>query len=542
MRIRPTLTVLLVVLALVPLVASALLLASSIQRNHVSRVDGRLTGAVSEAGVAYGDSLREAQSQASALAERPDVRYALSGRGDPRAILAAAAPNLVVELVSGDRVIAGHAPSGPAWGAQVDVGPARNHDSVMVWQPFGLRFVRLLERRIAPGPHVALALVVEGTVVAWTQATRGPVSPVITGESYDASFAGHDVRAVGLTVPAAGSAPVNLFATYPSAELDSSIRHGQLELLGPLGLVYLLVLGAATRRMRPLLRAPPASPRQSLRHYGSTLAATHDVEALAVAVLEIAVETTDATTGELTLTDPAGGSEREAARIGEPPEADAPQLSVAIERGGKRLGQLTLAGPIGGTFAAEDADTLAELAAQAGVAIENAQLHRTATQDAVTDPLTGLANRRQLFAALAGELERAQRFETDTALILFDLDNFKLVNDALGHLAGDAVLRAVAETMKGIVREIDVAARYGGEEFAVLLPQTDRKGAANLAERLRAGVAGIRVEFEGHVIEQGTASFGVAATGPSSGSTADLVAAADAALYTAKHAGKNTVV
>ncbi len=103
------------------------------------------------------------------------------------------------------------------------------------------------------------------------------------------------------------------------------------------------------------------------------------------------------------------------------------------------------------------------------------------------------------------------------------------------------MLHAVGQTVLGLIREIDVAARYGGEEFAMLLPQTDREGAANLAERLRSAIAERDIQFAGETIDGVTASFGVAA-GPDDGATQlDLIAIADAALYQAKQGGKNDV-
>jgi diguanylate cyclase (GGDEF)-like protein len=143
---------------------------------------------------------------------------------------------------------------------------------------------------------------------------------------------------------------------------------------------------------------------------------------------------------------------------------------------------------------------------------------------------------------LGREYERAQRFGHELGLILMDIDDFKHINDTLGHLAGDAVLHAVGQTVQGLIREIDVAARYGGEEFAVLLPQTGREGAAQLAQRLRSAIAEREVQFAGATVDGVTASFGVAA-GPEDGaSQLDLIASADAALYQAKRGGKNDVV
>ena len=180
---------------------------------------------------------------------------------------------------------------------------------------------------------------------------------------------------------------------------------------------------------------------------------------------------------------------------------------------------------------------------QAGIAIENARLHRRVKEQAVTDELTGIANRRRFFDVLGREFERAQRFDQPLSLIMLDIDDFKRINDRpeLGHLAGDAVLRAVAATIQGMIREIDLAARYGGEEFAVLLPQTDLEGALNLAERLRMAIEERPIEFGGELIGEVTASFGVA-SGPSLDmAQLDLIAAADTALYQSKRGGKNQV-
>jgi diguanylate cyclase (GGDEF)-like protein len=218
-----------------------------------------------------------------------------------------------------------------------------------------------------------------------------------------------------------------------------------------------------------------------------------------------------------------------------------PMVAVPIEREHKLLGVLTVVDHEEGEFLRDDVETLAGLANQAGVAIENARLHLQVEQQAITDPLTGLANRRQFFDTLEREFERAQRFGTPLSLIMLDIDNFKQMNDVRGHLAGDAVLHGTAGTIEGLIREIDLAARYGGEEFGVLLPQTNLEGAKNLAERLREAVALRVVSFGDDQINGVTASFGVASGPRTNADHLDLVARADAALYRAKRAGKNRV-
>jgi diguanylate cyclase (GGDEF)-like protein len=165
---------------------------------------------------------------------------------------------------------------------------------------------------------------------------------------------------------------------------------------------------------------------------------------------------------------------------------------------------------------------------------------RRVASQASTDSLTGLANRRMFDEELALEWRRADRVGDSLALILLDLDDFKNVNDANGHQAGDAVLRQVGEVLGAGVRQVDLAGRYGGEEFAVIVPETDLAGAVLLAERLRVDLAQARIEIPGGVPLRVSASFGVAVKGEL-GSAEELIAAADEALYEAKRAGKNRV-
>jgi two-component system, cell cycle response regulator len=310
--------------------------------------------------------------------------------------------------------------------------------------------------------------------------------------------------------------------------------------------------------------------KETLQRYGETLAATHDLNALVNAVLDTAVQATRARGGRLLLYDAERGEAIEQARIGtargmrsdlpvvvaagdglegdalathEPRVSQVPRavLAVPILREHHLLGLVTAVDPEEGAFSDEDVEALSALAVQAGVAIENARLHRVVERQAVTDSLTGLANRRQFYEVLGREYERAQRFGQPVSLILLDIDDFKLINDSRGHLAGDAVLHSVAATLAEVIREIDLASRYGGEEFAVLLPQTGPEGAANLAERLRSEIAARSIRFGTEEITGVTASFGVAAGPVHDQTQIDLIASADAALYQAKREGKNHV-
>jgi diguanylate cyclase (GGDEF)-like protein len=141
---------------------------------------------------------------------------------------------------------------------------------------------------------------------------------------------------------------------------------------------------------------------------------------------------------------------------------------------------------------------------------------------------------------MAVEVERARRYGHELGLIMLDIDNFKQVNDTYGHLQGDLVLREVARVLRQTSREIDEPARYGGEEMAVALPQTDLEGAYQFAERVRRRIEELALPQPGGGVLRVTASFGAASLAAIRGGDKDtLVAAADAALYEAKRAGKN---
>lgn len=159
---------------------------------------------------------------------------------------------------------------------------------------------------------------------------------------------------------------------------------------------------------------------------------------------------------------------------------------------------------------------------------------------AVTDPLTGLLNRRYFAERLRHELERAKRYRTPLSLLVIDLDWLKAINDGLGHNAGDRAIKAVATTLSKGLRATDVAARYAGDEFAALLPQTSAHEALGLARRVGTQVSTIDYGPDGAPL---SVSIGVADLEGASAATAeDLFMAADEALYAAKAAGRNNVV
>ena len=219
-------------------------------------------------------------------------------------------------------------------------------------------------------------------------------------------------------------------------------------------------------------------------------------------------------------------------------------LSIGLRSlvdGPEYLGAISIARH-GKPFTREEEDLLEYLAGQAVVSVENASLHETVERQAVTDELTGLANVRAFLVTLDRELERSRRFETPLALVLVDLDDFKGVNDTYGHQQGDEVLAQVSAVLREASRELDLAARYGGEELAVILPQTDAEGAEFLAERIRRTIESLPIRrVDGRGSLSVTASFGVADAPYTATDRAGLIAAADAALYAAKRAGKNRV-
>jgi diguanylate cyclase (GGDEF)-like protein len=179
-------------------------------------------------------------------------------------------------------------------------------------------------------------------------------------------------------------------------------------------------------------------------------------------------------------------------------------------------------------------------AKQIGISLERTRLFQEVQSLALTDPLTGLQNRRSLFELGRIEFARSQRMKRPFCCMMLDLDHFKQVNDNYGHPIGDLVLQEFAKRSAKSVREIDLVGRYGGEELIILLPETDRERALMVAERVRASIVANPIETPSGEINL-TVSIGVAAMDQHTMELETLIARADQAVYIAKHKGRNCV-
>ena len=209
-------------------------------------------------------------------------------------------------------------------------------------------------------------------------------------------------------------------------------------------------------------------------------------------------------------------------------------LAIPLEESGGRLGYLTVYTRARDRhFGDDDVRRLEELSLRAGPAIENARKFREARQLADLDALTGLHNRRYFHETLARECARAHRYSRRLALLVFDLDDFKDVNDRIGHLAGDAVLAEASERVREVVRSADIPCRVGGDEFAVVLPESGIEQADQLFARIQSAISGRPIGQAGRL----KVSAGVAELQTEDDSIS-FFERADEALYRAKEAGK----
>ena len=208
------------------------------------------------------------------------------------------------------------------------------------------------------------------------------------------------------------------------------------------------------------------------------------------------------------------------------------------------VGVLSLVSGEGRRFGRKQLDFLKSLGSEAALAIENAQLRSELRKLAVTDHLTGLANRREIERRLGTEIERAARYDRALSLLMIDVDDLKKVNDQFGHAVGDEVLRGLARLFHTEMRSSELAGRLGGDEFVVVLPEIDSRQAAAVAERLIKGFSAVlrswpKLRDAERVAATAGISVGIACNDDGPVSLKQLTARADAALYEAKRRGKN---
>jgi diguanylate cyclase (GGDEF)-like protein len=221
-------------------------------------------------------------------------------------------------------------------------------------------------------------------------------------------------------------------------------------------------------------------------------------------------------------------------------EADSAAIVAPLMLEDHVLGALSLESTSPAVFTPSDLDLIESFAAIATAAIRNALLHAEVQKQAITDPLTGVYNRRALFDLGKREVERAHRFRRPLTAIMLDIDCFKTINDTFGHEAGDQVLRIIAEQCCSNIRKVDIVGRYGGDEFAILLPEIDTHAVGTVAERLRQSIAEVQVPRGGKTLTI-TASLGIARVSPEIPNIESLLHRADSALYTAKQSGRNRI-
>ena len=548
-------------------------------RSETRTVDAQLQAALRAGSAAYAEEIAYTRELAAGFAADLRVRDALARGEQPELEALVQSSSRIRVDANGKFTVGQKHPFAVERSASIVTTDGRLLGRVVASLPLDQTFADRLRASAGLRPGQRLALVEDGRIVAASPGLGGrlelpldnPLVVAIGGSRFRALAAKTSTSDTGL----------RLAVLSPQEWIESANRTGWLRLLAALAaslaliavVAYLLgqSIVATLRRLVAAARALAEGrlservpvrgrdefarlgtafnemaeqlqerledlevERRRLRdltiRFGEALASTHDVDQLLRAIAETAVESTRASGGHVT------GPDGRAVQVGDP-DAGPKRLELPLRAGGTSVGSLVL---YGSEFSVLDIETASLLGDHAGIALENAQLHRLLEQQALVDALTGLANRRSAEEALAVELARAARFGSPLSLVFADLDHFKQVNDRFGHPSGDLVLRELAAVLAETVREIDLAARWGGEEFCLILPGTDLAGAARLAERVRTALAERTILTAEGLPLHVTASFGVAGQPPLA-SAEELIASADAALYDAKRRGRNCV-
>ena len=564
-------------LSLLPAAAAFWGFSSVAEQSEARRVDARLQAGLRAAVAAYEEQLKTATLRATELANDPRLQEAFAERRPALArALLRGHPNVRIDART-FRV--GEKPRLAAERQVLVVGRAGVLGSVIGAVPFDRALLRALEQRSGLLDNEKVVVVDGKRIVVGPGFLQGRIDTQ-DGQTAKIELAGKHYRALVADAIADQSGPT-LAVLSPQSQIDgAAMRVRRRLLIGLLGAVLLISLVAyfegrsIVRNVSKIARAANAialgkldervpvkgrdelarlgnafnrmadqlqqrleeleSERRRLRdavaRFADVLGATHEPDQLLRVIVETAVEATGAAGGMLV------GSDGKIFETGAP-YTGADRLELPLRASHEAFGTLFLFGRHFDEDAVLNANSLVN---QAVIALDNAKLHRIVEQQALVDGLTGLSNRRHTEDRLAAERSRAARFSEPLSVVLGDLDDFKNVNDVHGHPVGDTVLREFARVVEGATRESDVAGRWGGEEFLLVLPGSDAAGAEQLAERIRSHLEDRTLVTPEGVPVRVTASFGVAGLDDGH-DEAGLVAAADAALYEAKRAGKNRV-
>jgi diguanylate cyclase (GGDEF)-like protein len=508
-------------LALVPLGLATWTYGHAFRQDEAARQDSQIALALTLVAQRLNQVEREALRSAQRLARSKAVSAALVAH-DQKALqrLARRDGRISLSVVEPGQVGQKGSPQSLVRRVKL-VGPRGQIGQVVA----RVRLTSALLADIARGTGVTLVPLRAGYVVGGPFAGLKTVGTL--GRSTEIRFRGQTYRARSL----ASQGPLGVLALDRGNATAGAAARRRQELTFIAGTVTVILLAVLAvfvglgrqRRARP-------RERRSLVLVGEAFAAAHDERALLPVILDTSVSATGARGGLLVW-----NGEEVARRGSIRRPSHAVVFALDDVPGNSRL---VLFPPRGG-FGPDDWEAARSLVAQGRIALERARHHTIVQQQAVTDDLTALPNRRRFLEELRAELAQATGSSVKLALVLFDIDDFKRINDRCGHAAGDAVLRSLAQVVSDRLRVSDAAARLGGEEFALLLPATEEAGAVALAESLRLAISG-EVGVTG-VTWPITASFGVAVHRPGEAES-EFMRRADEALYRAKAAGKNRVV
>lgn len=219
---------------------------------------------------------------------------------------------------------------------------------------------------------------------------------------------------------------------------------------------------------------------------------------------------------------------------GGPEEWHGAIIGLPLKIGKRVVGVLNIAYENPRDFLPDELHIIRLLADQAALAVENAHLHDLVSKQALTDPLTGLPNRRAFNQRLEDEIRRSIRYQHKFGLVMIDFDDFKHINDTYGHPAGDQTLKTIGDCMQAFVRDTDFIARIGGDEFALVLPETTQSDAELICKQLRKSLADCSFEWQSENSDLLNPSMGIASFPMDATNGGDLIAAADNALYETK--------